>query len=98
MVFFPVVKQDTVKAIDGQGPGSSGLRQKVTVFREDRYLANIVRSTSDALPSKKVTGAALIPLGIENTGTLQYPFSSNPIEFVVLNVSLCRLTSISSNV
>jgi phosphoglucomutase len=62
MVLFKVVKQDT-KPIDGQKPGTSGLRKKVTVFKQDHYLANFVQSTFDALPSEKVKGSNIVVSG-----------------------------------
>lgn len=62
MVLFKVVKQET-KAIDGQKPGTSGLRKKVTVFKQDHYLANFVQATFDALPSDKVKGSNIVVSG-----------------------------------
>ena len=34
---------------EGQRPGTSGLRKKVTVFRQEAYLANFVQSVFDSL-------------------------------------------------
>jgi phosphoglucomutase len=62
MVLFKVVKQET-KPIDGQKPGTSGLRKKVTVFKQDHYLANFVQATFDALPSDKVKGSNIVVSG-----------------------------------
>ncbi|CAN5957758.1 unnamed protein product [Sphagnum jensenii] len=55
MVVFKVVTQNT-KPFDGQKPGTSGLRKKVTVFQQEHYLHNFVQATFNALPSDKVKG------------------------------------------
>jgi phosphoglucomutase len=62
MVHFKIVKQET-KPIDGQKPGTSGLRKKVTVFQQDHYLHNFVQSTFDALPSDKIKGSTIVVSG-----------------------------------
>ena len=52
------LKVSTLKTqpIDGQKPGTSGLRKKTAVFTEGKYLHNFVQATFDALKS---TGADL---------------------------------------
>ncbi|XP_024365723.1 probable phosphoglucomutase, cytoplasmic 1 isoform X1 [Physcomitrium patens] len=62
MGLFKVVEQET-KPIDGQKPGTSGLRKKVTVFKQEHYLANFVQATFDALPSEKVKGSNIVVSG-----------------------------------
>jgi phosphoglucomutase len=41
----------------GQRPGTSGLRKKVTVFRQAGYLENFVQALFDVLNASDVTGA-----------------------------------------
>lgn len=48
---------------EGQKPGTSGLRKKVTVFQQPHYLANFVQSTFNALPADKVKGSSLVVSG-----------------------------------
>ncbi|OQS04893.1 phosphoglucomutase [Thraustotheca clavata] len=49
--------------IDGQKPGTSGLRKKTKVFMENNYLNNFVQSTFDALPAKDLIGGTLVVSG-----------------------------------
>ncbi|KAM7276213.1 hypothetical protein ACFE04_018079 [Oxalis oulophora] len=62
MVMFTVTKIET-KPIDGQKPGTSGLRKKVKVFTQPHYLHNFVQATFDALTAEKVRGATLVVSG-----------------------------------
>jgi len=48
---------------DGQKPGTSGLRKKVKVFKQPKYLENFVQSTLNALGANKVRGATLVVSG-----------------------------------
>ncbi|CAN1297214.1 Phosphoglucomutase, cytoplasmic [Linum perenne] len=58
-------KVSTVQSspIDGQKPGTSGLRKKVKVFMQPHYLENFVQSTFNALTPEKVRGATLVVSG-----------------------------------
>ncbi|CAL1356146.1 unnamed protein product [Linum trigynum] len=58
-------KVSTVQSspIDGQKPGTSGLRKKVKVFKQPHYLENFVQSTFNALTTEKVRGATLVVSG-----------------------------------
>ncbi|CAI0383350.1 unnamed protein product [Linum tenue] len=58
-------KVSTVQSspIDGQKPGTSGLRKKVKVFKQPHYLENFVQSTFNALTAEKVRGATLVVSG-----------------------------------
>ncbi|URE30132.1 Phosphoglucomutase, cytoplasmic [Musa troglodytarum] len=62
MVVFAVTRKETVP-FEGQKPGTSGLRKKVTVFKQPNYLHNFVQSTFNALPTDKVKGATLVVSG-----------------------------------
>lgn len=48
------VSTEATTAIEGQKPGTSGLRKKTKVFMEKNYLENFVQSTFDALTSNGV--------------------------------------------
>ncbi|XP_044494189.1 phosphoglucomutase, cytoplasmic [Mangifera indica] len=62
MVVFSVTRKQT-SPIDGQKPGTSGLRKKVKVFMQPNYLQNFVQSTFNALTPEKVRGATLVVSG-----------------------------------
>ncbi|KAG2708376.1 hypothetical protein I3843_05G171800 [Carya illinoinensis] len=62
MVVFKVARVETTP-IDGQKPGTSGLRKKVKVFVQPNYLENFVQSTFNALTPEKVRGATLVVSG-----------------------------------
>ncbi|KAH9794640.1 hypothetical protein WN944_011486 [Citrus x changshan-huyou] len=62
MVMFNVTRKETAP-IDGQKPGTSGLRKKVKVFTRPNYLHNFVQSTFNALSAEKVRGATLVVSG-----------------------------------
>ncbi|XP_010427858.1 PREDICTED: probable phosphoglucomutase, cytoplasmic 2 isoform X1 [Camelina sativa] len=62
MVSFKVSVVAT-SPIDGQKPGTSGLRKKVKVYKQPNYLENFVQATFDALTPKKVKGAILVVSG-----------------------------------
>ncbi|KVH97677.1 Alpha-D-phosphohexomutase, alpha/beta/alpha domain I [Cynara cardunculus var. scolymus] len=49
--------------IEGQKPGTSGLRKKVKVFTQPHYLHNFVQSTFNALSAEKVKGSTLVVSG-----------------------------------
>ncbi|KAJ0988636.1 hypothetical protein J5N97_006992 [Dioscorea zingiberensis] len=62
MVVFAVTRKDSTP-FDGQKPGTSGLRKKVTVFKQPNYLHNFVQSTFNALTADKVKGATIVVSG-----------------------------------
>ncbi|KAD7116601.1 hypothetical protein E3N88_03869 [Mikania micrantha] len=49
--------------IEGQKPGTSGLRKKVKVFTQPHYLHNFVQATFNALSLEKVKGSTLVVSG-----------------------------------
>jgi len=51
------------KPIDGQKPGTSGLRKKTKVFMEGAYLHNFVQSVFDALGADSLKGSTLVVSG-----------------------------------
>ncbi|KAL1568596.1 Phosphoglucomutase-1 [Salvia divinorum] len=59
---FKVTRVQT-SPIDGQKPGTSGLRKKVKVFVQPHYLQNFVQSTFNALGADKMKGATLVVSG-----------------------------------
>ncbi|RCV41224.1 hypothetical protein SETIT_9G118400v2 [Setaria italica] len=59
---FSVTKKATTP-FEGQKPGTSGLRKKVTVFQQPHYLQNFVQSTFNALPAEEVKGATIVVSG-----------------------------------
>lgn len=48
------------KPIEGQKPGTSGLRKKTRVFMQENYLANFVQAIFDSLPSSEVKGSTIV--------------------------------------
>lgn len=62
MVTFKVTRVESAP-IDGQKPGTSGLRKKVKVFTQPHYLHNFVQSTFNALSAEKVRGSTLVVSG-----------------------------------
>ncbi|GJW37475.1 phosphoglucomutase, cytoplasmic, partial [Tanacetum coccineum] len=57
------VKRVESAPIEGQKPGTSGLRKKVKVFTQPHYLHNFVQSTFNALSAEKVKGSTLVVSG-----------------------------------
>ncbi|CAI7866051.1 unnamed protein product [Closterium sp. NIES-54] len=59
---FTIATQPTTP-YEGQKPGTSGLRKKVTVFQQPNYLANFVQATFNSLPADKIQGCTLVVSG-----------------------------------
>ncbi len=53
----------TTSPIEGQKPGTSGLRKKTKVFMNGYNLHNIVQSIFDVLPLKEVQGCTMVVSG-----------------------------------
>ena len=49
--------------IDGQKPGTSGLRKKTRVWLAGLYLHNFIQSIFDALPAEQLRGSTLVVSG-----------------------------------
>nr|GMD24819.1 phosphoglucomutase, cytoplasmic [Ipomoea batatas] len=62
MAMFKVSRVETTP-FEGQKPGTSGLRKKVKVFKQPKYLENFVQATFNALGAEKVRGATLVVSG-----------------------------------
>eukprot|EP00744_Colponema_vietnamica_P003892 GILI01005900.1.p2 GENE.GILI01005900.1~~GILI01005900.1.p2 ORF type:complete len:570 (-),score=236.87 GILI01005900.1:144-1853(-) len=61
MTFQPTVVPTT--PFEGQKPGTSGLRKKVTVFKNGHYLHNFVQSIFNVLPANELAGSTLVVSG-----------------------------------
>ncbi|CAM9785077.1 unnamed protein product [Ascophyllum nodosum] len=57
-----VVEKET-EPIEGMKPGTSGLRKKVTVWREGAYLNNFVQSVLDTFPQDELKGSTVVISG-----------------------------------
>lgn len=62
MATFKVKRVET-SPIEGQKPGTSGLRKKVKVFTQPHYLENFVQATFNALSAEKIKGSTLVVSG-----------------------------------
>jgi phosphoglucomutase len=49
--------------IEGQKPGTSGLRKKTKIFQSGLYLHNFVQSVFDALPQSELLGSTIVVSG-----------------------------------
>jgi len=49
--------------IEGQKPGTSGLRKKTKIFQTGLYLHNFVQSVFDALPQSELVGSTIVVSG-----------------------------------
>jgi len=54
------IESVNTKPYEGQKPGTSGLRKKVSVFMDGYYLHNFVQAIFNSLPADEVRGATLV--------------------------------------
>lgn len=57
------VQQMATTPIDGQKPGTSGLRKKTKTFMEGHYLHNFVQSIFNVLNKDEIKGGTLVVSG-----------------------------------
>ena len=75
------IKNVPTKPFEGQRPGTSGLRKKVTVFEQPHYLENFVQSIFDSL--EDFQGKTLV-IGVDNNPPLPIINSPKPFAAAIL--------------